>query len=77
MYTIKTLKRKNSRKYTPKVSFEAIDEVKKYLNDNEIMYAGNDPYIFTYLNLNNGDIITNSYNGIMCSPLELREALKA
>lgn len=74
MYHIQTKKRKNSRKYTDIVKMETIEEVKNYLTINNLSYAGT-PYIFTHIDLSNGDIITQDYMGIICSPEKLRGEL--
>jgi len=71
MYHIATLKRKNSRKYSNIKDLPEIEDVKKYLKENNLFYAGT-PYIFTHINLSNGDIITQDYSGIICSPEKLR-----
>ena len=75
MYYIETLKRKNSRKYTPiKALGDTLDSVIDYMKQNNIQYAGT-PYIFTHINLSDGSIVTQKYNGIICSPESLRKAL--
>jgi hypothetical protein len=75
MYNHQTKKRKNSRNYDKTIaSFETEKEVKKYLEKNNLSYAGS-PYIFTHIKLNDGSILTCSYNGIICSPEKLRDYL--
>ena len=75
MYYLEKLKRKNSRRYTPvKELGEDEKSVVKYMEDNDLQFAGS-PYIFTHIKLSDGSIITQKFNGITCSPEKLRELL--
>jgi hypothetical protein len=74
MYTIEAKKRVNSRKYSVIASFNTDDEVMAYLQDNKLT-AVSTPYFFTHINLDNGQIIAQNYNGLMCSPVELAKKL--
>jgi len=79
MYAIQSKKRKNSRRFE-KIVFETEqkDEIKNYLNENNYTIIGK-PYIFTHIDIqdqnNNHQIITCSYNKIICSPEELYNQL--
>ena len=74
MYHIETLKRKNSKRYTKILDLETINNVVSYLMEHNIKATGT-PYIFTRINLDNGDIITQDINGIIVSPKTLAEIL--
>jgi len=74
MYHIEAKLRKNSKRYTRHSHMETIDEVIKYLSQNNIKATGT-PYIFTHINLDNGNIITQDVNGIIVSPKTLAEIL--
>jgi hypothetical protein len=75
MFHLQYKKRKNSRHYSDKDVFQDKESVIKYLADNGIKFS-HTPYVFTHICLDNGEIITQEYNGIICSPIELAEALK-
>lgn len=72
MYNISVLKRKNSKKYTKVVELPEIEDVMFYMANNNLKVASV-PYMFTYIELSDGSIITQEYNGILCSPTKLRD----
>ena len=75
MYNIQALPRKNSKKYSKTIaSMETVQDVKEYLERNRIEATGT-PYIFTHINLSNNQIITQDFNGIICSPDKLAREL--
>lgn len=74
MYCIEILKRKNSRKYTPIKELKEIDDVVNYMKENKLKFAGT-PYVFTHIELSDKSIVTQNYNGVVCSPEELRKVL--
>lgn len=77
MYFIKTLPRKNSKKYTKTVfESESKDEIKQFMKANDLQYTGT-PYFFTCILLSNNHIITQEIRGLMTSPKELADELKA
>lgn len=73
MYYLKTLKRKNSRKFD-KIVFqtESEQEMKDFLLSNGLN-AYSKPYVFTYIELPNNHIITQTHtpSGLICSPEKL------
>jgi len=76
MYTIKALPRKNSRRYTKIIATFTDDySILEYLKTNNIKAIGT-PYFFAHIDLDNGQIITQDFNGIICSPTRLAELLK-
>jgi len=76
IYTIEAKKRVNSRKYTPIKEFYTDEDIIAYLKENNLFMTGT-PYIFSHINLNDGKIIRQTYNGIICSPERLRSLLQA
>lgn len=75
MFKIQTLKRKNSRKYTPIKDIETIDGVVEYMKEKDLSYAGS-PYFFTHVKLSDGSIVTENVQGFTCSPQKLRDRLQ-
>lgn len=70
-------KRKNSKRYEVKIAMlPEIENVKNYLNANHLTAISPTPYFFTHIELSNGDIITQDFNSIICSPMKLKKALK-
>ena len=68
-------KRANSRFFEKKIKeLKAIQDVKDYLERNNIV-ATSTPYIFTHINLSNGQIITQNCGGFVCSPDKLAREL--
>ena len=74
MYTIQIKKRKNSRKYSPVLSFMNIDEVVRYVKEKQLSFSI--PYFFNHIALSDGSIICQDVMGLMCSPVELRKLLE-
>ena len=74
MYNIEILKRKNSRTYSPVKQLATEKEVVAYMKENKLVHAGT-PYLFTHIKLSDGSIITQNYNGIMCSPIKLNNLI--
>ena len=72
MYSIQGKLRKNSRTYNKTIQqFETEEEVLEYLKRNNLINITK-PYIFTHLKIeDNNQIITQSCQGIICSPQKL------
>ena len=73
MYTIEVKKRANSRKYTPILQYENIDEVVRYVKEKKLSFTS--PYFFTHIALSDGSIIRQQVMGLTCSPEKLRDKL--
>ena len=73
MYYIKDL---NKKRYVVRKMFEndKVDELLAYLKDNGITFKGT-PYIFTHIEMSDGSIISQDYQGIITSPEKLRKLL--
>lgn len=74
-YNLLRTKRKNGKTFNIVKSFNLEIDVLNYLQENNIKVLPN-PYIFTHLNLDNGEKIKAEYNGFICSPEKLSEILK-
>jgi len=55
-------------------TFSNEDEVLKYIKENNLTFSY--PYVFTCINLSNGLIIEETYNGMIVSPEKLRVFLQ-
>jgi hypothetical protein len=77
MYNIKSKKRSNSKKFDLIIfTAETDDEIIGYLKRNNLR-VDHIPYIFTHIVLSNGQIITQDFRGIICSPQRLAGKLQA
>jgi hypothetical protein len=74
MYNIQYLPRKNSRTYKTRLQLPSIGDVLYYLKTNAIT-ATEKPYFFTHIKLSNGEIITQTHDGMTLSPIALADAL--
>lgn len=74
MYYIEKKKRANSKKFTPVKELPEIPDVINYMAENKLVATGT-PYMFTHINLSDGSIVSQRFNGIMCSPEKLREKM--
>lgn len=76
MYFIEKKARKNSKKYTKTNALSNESDVLEYMEVNDLSYIKETPYIFTHIELSDGSIITQNYQGLICSPTKLLEVLK-
>ena len=74
MFQIIGKKTKKSRSYNKVLlRYNNIDEVVKYVKEKNLTFSS--PYIFTHLLLSDNTIITEEFNGIICSPIKLKDKL--
>ena len=65
MFTIDKKKRSNSLHFTPTLELQGIDDVIKYLTDNNVRALGR-LYMFTHIPLSDGSIITEHASLGLC-----------